>query len=503
MKKIRPQGEIFSMTITKERNVFEKASKEEIYNKLVEIFGENNVSQKPVDLYPYSYDMTESDPHMPDFVVIPENVYQLVKLVNFANTNKVPIVPYISGNNVGGLTIPEYGGIIVDFGKKMNKILHINENMMYALLEPGVTFGQLQKYLENNYPHLRYSYPFAPPYAGVVGNAILSGMNNLSCKLGSMGDSINGLEVITADGEIARIGSCFYGEKEADLDSWWSRYPMPDLMGLFINWQGMTGLVTKCAVQLWPNPPITKTFLAVVFGLTDIAPVMREIGRTEVVDDISAVSIEVIKMTVNLPEPIKLPGEPDFAALFPISAKTENLFNAKKEILEKTIEELRDKGIKVLLVDVDEFSKLFNLRVRCYLDLPAALLSLVEYSGLTWFGSYAPTHKLEELIPKVNRLFLNYNVPPFIYMKIMKHSHYGIFRPIIRYKKSSEEEKIHKLLTEITEVCIDGGCIPYKAPIWMTEKLRKKVNPGWLNLLEKVKKWMDPNNIFNPGRWNT
>ena len=491
------------MTETKLRNLYEKISKTDVFKKLEAIFGTKNVTDKPVDLYPYSYDMTECEPHMPDFVVIPENSAQLIELVKFCNQNLLPIVPYISGNNVGGLTIPEHGGIVVDFGKKMNKILYINENMMYALLEPGVTFGDLKKHLDENFPHLRYSYPFAPPYAGVVGNVILSGMNNLSCKIGSMGDSINGLEVITADGELARVGSCFYGKEEADNDSWWSRYPMPDLMGLFINWQGMTGLVTKCAVQLWPNPPFKKTYLGVVFGLPDIGPVIREVGRTEVVDDISAVSIEVVKMTIELPEPKKIPGEPDFAALFSISGKTESLFKAKAEYLKQTVEDLKKQGIKILLVDVDEFSKLFSLRVRCHLDLPAVILSLVEYSGLTWFGSYAPTHKLEKLIPKVNDLFLKYDVPPFIYMKIMKHAHYGIFRPILRYKKFKDEEKIHSLLNDIAEFCIAEGCIPYKTPIWMTDKMREIINPGWLHLFEKIKKCIDPNNIFNPGRWNT
>jgi FAD/FMN-containing dehydrogenase len=491
------------VTETKQRKIYDRVSKEEVEGKLIEIFGSESVTNKPVDLYPYSYDMTECEAHMPDFIVIPEDNDQLVKLVKYCNTNAIPIVPYISGNNVGGLTIPEKGGIVVDFGKKMNKILHIDENMMYALLEPGVTFGQLYKYLEENYPHLRYSYPFAPPYAGVVGNAILSGMNNLSCKIGSMGDSINGLEVITADGSIVRIGSCFYGKDRADNDSWWCRYPMPDLMGLFINWQGMTGLVTKCAVQLWPNPLFKKTYLAIVFGLEAIAPVMREVGRTEIVDDISAVSIEVVKMAIEIPEPTKIEGEPDFAALFPMSASTENHMKAKKEILDLTIKKLQDQGIKVILVDVDEFSKLFSLRVRCYLDLPSVVLTLVEYSGLTWFGSYAPTHKIEELISRVYPIFLKYDVPPFIYMKIMKQSHYGIFRPIIRYKKFEDEEKIHQLLNEITEVCISKGCIPYKTPIWMTEKMREKINPGWLQLFDKIKKCMDPNNIFNPGRWNT
>ncbi|MBD3254559.1 MAG: FAD-binding protein [Candidatus Lokiarchaeota archaeon] len=491
------------MTITKEEKTFKNITREEVYGKLVDIFGVNKVSSKKVDLYSYSYDMTECEPHMPDFVVIPERTDQLIELVKYCNDYIIPIVPYITGNNVGGLTIPEKGGIIVDFGKKMNKILHINENMMYALLEPGVTFGQLKKHLDEHYPHLRYSYPFAPPYAGVVGNVLLSGMNNLSLKIGSMGDSINGLEVITADGEITRIGSCFYGKESADPDSWWCRYPMPDLMGLFVNWQGMTGLITKCAVQLWPNPPFKKSFCAIVYGYEPVAELLREIGKTEVVDDFSAVSTEVAKMSVEIPEPVKFEVEPDFVTLMPISAKTEKLLDAKTEILNNLIEKLRKKGHKMVLVDFDEFTKIFNLRFRCYNDLPSVILPLFEYSGLTWFGSYAPTHKIEELIEKVDALFHKYEVPSFIYMKSMKNSHYGIFRPIIRYKKYTEEEKIHSLLEEITDICLELGCIPYKTPIWMTEKMRKKINPGWLKLFEKVKFCMDPNNIFNPGRWNT
>ncbi len=491
------------MIITKETNIFEKVSKEEVHKKLVEIFGKENVSNRSVDLYPYSYDMTECPPSMPDFVVIPENKEQLVELVKFCNQNVIPIVPYISGNNVGGLTIPERGGIIVDFGKKMNKILHINENMMYALLEPGVTFGQLKKHLDDNYPQLRYSYPFAPPYASVVGNAILSGMNNLSCKIGSMGDSINGLEVITVDGEIARIGSCFYGKDEADPDSWWCRYPMPDLMGLFINWQGMTGLITKCAVQLWPKKPIQKIEALAIFDLEDIGELCREMGRTEVVDDIAFGSTELIKMCCEIPEPKIFPEESRMMATSVITAHTENEYKAKKEIYLNTIEKFREEGMRIYPMDFGEFVELFNLRLRCYADLPSMVLSLVEYSGLTWFGSYAPSHKIEELAKKVDEIFKKYNVPLFLNMKPMKYSHYCIFRPIIRFNKFKDEERIHKLLNEIVDTCVDFGCIPYKTPAWMTEKMREKINPGWLKLFEKIKKCMDPNGIFNPGRWNT
>ena len=491
------------MTVIKERNIFEKVKKKDVYEKLVAIFGKENVSDKNVDLYPYSYDMTECEPHMPDFVVIPENNDQLINLVKFCDLNLIPIVPYISGNNVGGLTIPEQGGIIVDFGKKMNKILHINENMMYAILEPGVTFGQLKKYLDENYPNLRYSYPYAPPYAGVVGNAILSGMNSLSCKIGSMGDSINGLEVITAEGDVVRIGSCFYGKEESDPDSWWSRYPMPDLLGLFVNWQGMTGLVTKCAVQLWPNDPIQKAYVTIVFGLTDVADVLRDVGRSEVVDDMSIFNIQAVKLNIGIENPKRIPEEPNFVVIMSMSAKTEDLFDAKKKYLFEIIDNLNKKGKEIVIADFDDFSKLLSLKVRVAYDLPAVLLPTVLKSGITWFGSYCPTHRFEELIEKIDKIFRKYDYhSPIIYGKIMKYAHYGIFRPIIPYDKFKEEKKVHQMLEEITDFCLDLGCIPYKTPTWMTAKMREKINPGWLKLFEKIKNCMDPNNIFNPGRWN-
>lgn len=383
----------------------------------------------------------------------------------------------------------------------MNKIIHINDNMMYALLEPGVTFGQLDKHLKENYPHLRYSYPNAPPYASVIGNALLSGMTNLSTKIGPMGDAINGLEVITADGEIARIGSCFYDPD--DLDSYWGHGPIPNLMGLFINWQGMTGLVTRAAVQLWPNNQFKKPYLALFFGLTDVAPFLREVGRAEVVDDVVAFSIEVGKMEVGIPEPKRYPEEPPFSAVIPVSARTEKMLEAKLEILFSIVEELNKKGTNIHLIDYNEYSKLFSLRARTIYELPAVILNLVEYSGLTWFGSYAPTHKFEELIEKCDAIFQKHNVPPYIMMKIMKSGHLGIFRPIFRFKKFTDQERMMRCVEEITDTCLEMGCIPYKTPSWMTARMRKLINPGWLKLFDKIKKCMDPNGIFNPGRWNT
>ncbi|MHA1274368.1 MAG: FAD-binding oxidoreductase, partial [Promethearchaeota archaeon] len=135
------------MTIIK-RDIYELIDKESVLKELRSIFGEKYVSNKPVDLYPYSYDATESDAYMPDFVVLPQNIEEIIELAKFANKYKIPIIPYTSGNNVGGLTIPEQGGIICDMGKRMKKIIKVHESMMYAIIEPGVTWGQLKRFLE-------------------------------------------------------------------------------------------------------------------------------------------------------------------------------------------------------------------------------------------------------------------------------------------------------------------------------------------------------------------
>ena len=52
---------MLKITTIKERNIFEKISREEANSKLIEIFGSTNVTKKQVDLYPYSYDITENE----------------------------------------------------------------------------------------------------------------------------------------------------------------------------------------------------------------------------------------------------------------------------------------------------------------------------------------------------------------------------------------------------------------------------------------------------------
>ncbi|MEM3565109.1 MAG: FAD-binding protein [Candidatus Jordarchaeaceae archaeon] len=140
---------------------------------------------------------------------------------------------------------------MMDFSKRMNKILEVNEEDMYAVIQGGVTWSDIKGYLESHHPDLRVGVTWPPPGTGVVPCCLESGFVDLSLLGGCGSDWVNGLEAVLPNGEVVRTGVAVYtGGKY-----WYSRPPGPDITGLFSGWVGRIGLVTKLAIKLWPKLP--------------------------------------------------------------------------------------------------------------------------------------------------------------------------------------------------------------------------------------------------------
>jgi len=205
-----------------------------ITKKLREIVGEKNATAAKHIRYAYSYDMSFVKPKLPDYVVMAETVEQIQEIMRFANLEKIPVIPYTAGTNIGGLCIPERGGILLDL-KKMNKIVKIDPESHYAVIEPGVSHGQLAEAL---YTHkLRFGWPVGPPSASVSSCAINHGIGGLNARYGLNSQEITSMEVVLPTGELVRVGSCAIVE-----DAWHSTLPLPKLDGLFKGWLGETGM---------------------------------------------------------------------------------------------------------------------------------------------------------------------------------------------------------------------------------------------------------------------
>lgn len=128
------------------------------------ICGHNNVTvveaeSQLVDGTYYEPNKTHDMHHIVDknyFVcsatIAPRGVPDVQDMMRLCNEFEVPVWPVSIGRNTGyGGAAPRVpGSIVLDLGKHMNRILEVNCEDCYALLEPGVTFQQLHDYLETN-----------------------------------------------------------------------------------------------------------------------------------------------------------------------------------------------------------------------------------------------------------------------------------------------------------------------------------------------------------------
>ena len=64
--------------------------------------------------------------------------------------------------SLSDLTVPVHGGIVMDL-RKMDRILSVDPYTRTAVIEAGVTVGQMIGYLKHNYPELRFPFQMRHP----------------------------------------------------------------------------------------------------------------------------------------------------------------------------------------------------------------------------------------------------------------------------------------------------------------------------------------------------
>ena len=116
-----------------------------VKNELAKIVGQENVLDNPQILKEYSRDCSFTPPKKPACVVKPANIEELQGVVKWANDKRTALVPVSSGApHFRGDTVPGVeGAVIVDL-RRMNKIIRVDRANRVAIVEPGVTFSELQ-----------------------------------------------------------------------------------------------------------------------------------------------------------------------------------------------------------------------------------------------------------------------------------------------------------------------------------------------------------------------
>src|SRR3990172_4369038 len=116
-----------------------------VKEQLSAIVGKDNIVSGAENLAPYSRDNISFIPErLPLLAVKPGTVEEIKEILKVAALNKIPVTPFSSTNNGHGGSIPSIPGITIDL-RRLNEIHFIDQLCRNAIIEPGVTFAQLQE----------------------------------------------------------------------------------------------------------------------------------------------------------------------------------------------------------------------------------------------------------------------------------------------------------------------------------------------------------------------
>ena len=443
--------------------------------KLEDIVGQDYASNKPEDLFIYSQDSGASLPRPVDYVVMPSTIEQIQSVVRLANEEKIPIVPMGAGMTLSGLTIPIKGGIVLDM-KRMDQILEINETSRYALIEAGVTTGNLTAYLEKHHPDLEVSIPDAPPSATVMGNVLIHGSGFLSQKYGNHGDMINGLEVILPNGELCKLGSCCVS------DYWFTRGPIPDLIGLFISSFGTMGIATKLSIKLYPRDNLREIAVGLFKEPNMIPDVISQITHTDIAKDIVfAVSEGLIKGYI-------------FLVTF-ITGNSKEDIESKIKILKRLYRKAKGGYMKVT-----------NEMKDYLLEKPIFISSEADTrkgGGFEYLGSFIPLEKVPVAIEKAIEISKKYGINPSQVSRVIGQGHNIMFAASFPFNRADPEsmQNSRSAIHETNKMVLDLGGIVLKSELAGQKLILEKMDPNFKKIFKIIRNSLDPNRIMNPGNW--
>ncbi len=225
----------------------------------------------------YSPFYGEEDELVASAAVAPDNVEDVQKIVKVANTYKIPLYTISTGKNLGyGGSAPAYSGSVVLDLKRMNRILEVNEKSAYALVEPGVSYFDLYRYIQEKGLKLWVDVP-DPGWGSPVGNSLDRGGGYLYKEYRNHFDSHCGMEVVLANGELLRTGmGAMPGAKT------WQQYKSgfgPWIDGIFS--QSNFGVVTKMGFWLLPAPDSYLAGTVTVPRYNDLTPLIEIVDYLE------------------------------------------------------------------------------------------------------------------------------------------------------------------------------------------------------------------------------
>ncbi|MDE0582974.1 FAD-binding protein [Planococcus sp. A6] len=450
---------------------------EKILHNLAEFLTSEQISINETIKELHGKDESYHAMQLPDIVVFPETAEQVSKVMKLSQQYAIPIVPFGLGSSLEGHVIPEQGGITVDFSL-MNKVLNVDAEDFLVTVQPGVTRTQLNKELK------KYGLFFSvDPGADATlgGMAATNASGTTSVKYGVMRDQVRDLEVVMADGTIIHTGN-----KAAKSSSGLH------LNGLFVGSEGTLGCFTEMTLKVYGIPEFVTaaraSFPSVKDAVEAVVSILQAgipIARVELVDEQSMTQVNEYNDTAYLEKP----------TLFLEFHGNEAGLKQDVEFMEEIVQ---GHACEEIAFETDTAAR--NLLWEARHTLAYAYIHGYPGKKMMVTDVCLPISELAGAVGHARENLQALGLPG----GVVGHVGDGNFHALIMMNMEDPDEvaRAQEFNGRIVEYALERGgtCTGEHGVGLGKQKYQQQEHGATLEVMEKIKWALDPNNLLNPGK---
>lgn len=479
---------------------------------LIGIVGKENVLEYQKSLEAYGKDQSFVLPLEPWFVVRPKNMEEVQAIVKWANESTTPLVPMSSGPpHFHGDTVPSVpGATLVDLSQ-MNAIRRIDRRNRMAVIEPGVTYSQLQPELAKE--GLRLTTPLLPRRTKSVITSLLERQPTIIPRYQySMTEPLRNLGVVWGNGDILYTGEA--GGSFYSLEDQWKaggRQVDPkgpgqtDYLRFVTGAQGTMGIVVWASVRCELLPDVHKVFFIATEKLENLIEFSQRLQRLRLGDEVLLLNNSQLANILGkgIDHIITLRGAlPHWVLIMGVAGRT--LFPQEKAaVQEKDISDLAQYfGLKLLsaipgATNREVLDTLINPSDEPYWKL--------KYKGGCQDIFFLTTlDKTPQFIKTMYSVAESFKYPVSEIGIYIQPQHQGVehhceFSLPFDPEDWKEVTRVKELYCKASEELIGQGAY-FSRPYGMWANMVYNRDAQGTIALRKIKQIFDPKNVMNPGK---
>jgi glycolate oxidase len=450
-------------------------------DELAAALAEGTVVTDPDVLESYRYDRTTwLTPGQPIAVAFPRSTAEVAAAVKVAAAHGVPIVPRGAGSSLAGGAQAVDGALTLSL-EKLDRILAIDPVDQLAVVEPGVMNADIS--LATSEHGLFYPPdPASQTFCSIGGN-VATNAGGLCCvKYGVTRDYVRRLEVVLADGSVIETGrDTVKGVAGLDLTS------------LFVGSEGTLGIVTRVHVRLRPLPPGAATMAAFFPSLGSAGEAVAAITRSGL--DLSLCEIMDHGTIVAVDDVYRMGLDRDAAALLLLQSDAPEPLRGTEVARAAELCDRAGATYTAVTEDPDESEALLQAR---RLAGPAT----DEVGEAIWDDVCVPRSRIPDLLGRTDEIAARHDVRVLTF----GHAGDGNMHPRLVFERGDTDAQARALLAfdELIDTALDlGGTSTGEHGVGRIKAhvLEREVGSRNLEVQRAIKRALDPQGLFSPGRW--